>query len=761
MNKNIIEQKISSVDNNTGLAVLESTTSRGTKTPNVIIPQPYVGRGWGIRAGIEIDSTILTMDSINGKTHILGFLPEQKYFRRPTEPGDSSTRNSPTFKHLNEGEIAIQSIANSLIFLNEDGNISINTADGTAISIDNATDSINQISVSSYSITEAAKIVSGVVRRDIRTDQEKLDELFLGSLIRYNFSEIENMDIIGVDRSHKIPDIETPLVGIFDSTDGSPSILKLPGLSDVPQANKIMNIVNPALTEYRIEINEFSDGIAGLAPVQLEDAQLRSGFLPLNMAGRFLIGTNVNNKGRTPRFDYVFSSPKGHGDIWKLPGVNDKQQSVDFKIDPLKNIKTIESPGDKTQWVVNSIDSFNTATAFQLLLNTRGADNKGIIPGRTPGSTWGLQVDKEGLTKWNIPASTSLGGREAFRIGRSLLWNLDGSYTLSVGMENNPDLSSITSKRKETSFVNMLTTRRKRSLTEDYEGAIETRIGSDTAGQSQMIEADGSLAFYYGRAIGSESSVVSNISTAGLESPSRSGTRIGTSISGRTEGSIELDVGVNTEQSRQSVALHTSGMIQLAIGEDKVKDSLKIEAAGNIKLKTVNGGHKFEMFSNQATGSFKNGIRIQHGGLQQSLFQIDQNGVITIRNSLANSNFIMSQTGDMTMINATGTKISLSTDGSIGIGNSLSGIDISPTAGVVLRTAGGSISLSTAGKVEIAANLGFTVTSIQAHLNSTGILFGPGAATSPYRVAVTGSGLGIDPLSGHSSTGFSLLGAIG
>jgi hypothetical protein len=201
--------------------------------------------------------------------------------------------------------------------------------------------------------------------------------------------------------------------------------------------------------------------------------------------------------------------------------------------------------------------------------------------------------------------------------------------------------------------------------------------------------------------------------------------------------------------------------MQIALGQDKTNTSLKIDAAGSMIFKVANGGHKVELLSNQAKGAFKDGIRIQHGGPNQSLIQIDAKGVITLRNSLANSNIIMSANGDISLINITGTKISLSADGTIGIGSGLAGIDISPTSGVVLRTPGGSISLNPAGKVEIAANLGFSVTGLQAHLNTTGVLFGPGAATSPYRVAVTGGGLGIDPLTGHSESGFSLIGAIG
>jgi hypothetical protein len=97
--------------------------------------------------------------------------------------------------------------------------------------------------------------------------------------------------------------------------------------------------------------------------------------------------------------------------------------------------------------------------------------------------------------------------------------------------------------------------------------------------------------------------------------------------------------------------------------------------------------------------------------------------------------------------------MTLGIDGSVSLGGPLAGIDISPTAGVIMRTVGGSISLNPAGKVEIAANLGCTITGPFSHLNTTGIALGAGAATSPYFVAASGPGF-IDPLTGHATGGF-------
>lgn len=757
----IRKAKVSFVNHLTGIGTLTPMGVRSATIPNINMTQPYVGRGWGIRVGVEPDSTVLLQDDDSGESYVLGYIPDKKFFKTVALEEDAAARNAPKFKELQDGEIAIQSIANSILFLNQLGNISLETAEGAGLFINRSTDTINQLSVSNIQMSEGAIVTSGPVRRDTRTAKEQEEDIFLSSAVGFDFDRQELTDIIGVNPTHSLSTDVDSIKATFDPETGETPLSKIPVLKDLPFVQKIVSkIKNPALTEYTIDVNEFSDGVASLNIGTLSPDQKKAGFLPPNFASRLALGTVVDEVGRISRFDYSFSSPKGHGDIWKN-NENSKQESVDYKIDPKKSVRTVESLGDSSHWVVNDVSRFNTAIAFQLILNTRGADHKGKVAGAQPGSIWSFQVDKEGMTKWNVPAATNLGGLEQARKGRSLLWNLDGSITQSVGMEDSQDLEKITGKGKKSGFVNTLTPRRNRSWTADFEGNIEWRLGKDTIGQSMMIEADGGLAFYYGKYSANEPSVAAESGTSGLDSPSISGKRVGTSISGVTEGSVEFNIGVNSAQTAQSVALVTSGVMQIALGQDKTNTSLKVDAAGSVAFKVLNGGHKIELLSNQAKGAFKDGIRIQHGGPNQSVIQIDSKGVITLRNSLANSNIIMSANGDINLINITGTKISLAADGTVSLGSGLAGIDISPTSGVVLRTPGGSISLNSAGKVEIAANLGFSVTGLQAHLNTTGVLFGPGAATSPYRVAVTGGGLGMDPLTGHSESGFSLIGAIG
>lgn len=757
----LTKAKIIATNQNNGTATVSPQgEGRGQNYNGIALLQPYSGQGWGIRAGVETDSTVFIEKDKLGKYKILGYQADDKFFSDGAgDPNHNLLYDSlPKFKVVKEGELALQSRANSVVLLDQLGNISLTTSLGTSLEISKEYDSINQISVNSLIRTEAALVKNGLVKRDLRTAKERDEDLFLGGLLALENSEL-NLDTVGVDVQHTITDAIVVLKGIFDPDAGKPSILSLPGLKGVPKADKIVqNIKNPALTEYRIDVNEFSDGVSSLNLVEDNDL-LKQGRLPLNLAGRFTLGTLVEANGRTPRFDYVFGTgkAKGHGEIWKVPGLNEIHSSVDFKVDLTKNIKDPASFGNSTQWSVASIEKFNAAIAFQLLLNTRGADHKGNIPNATStGSLWSFQVDKEGMTKWNIPASTPLG--EPHRKGRSLLWNMDGSLTQSIGKEENEALPSITGKaygtttEDQVSFINVAKTRRDRSWTSDFEGSVEWRVGADYAGQSSMIQADGSHAFYYGKNSSKEPSILNKIKTTGLTSPSKSRSRLGNSISGRTAGSVELDLGFNDNTNKQSIGLNTDGMISMTVGEDPSHDSLVLNTSGNIKFKVVNGGHRFEMNSKSASNDFQNGIILQHGGPTASVIQIDNSGVITIRNGSFNSNIIMSAKGDISIMNPSA-KLSLALDGTISLGGAMAGIDISPTKGIILRTIGGSINLNTIGKVEIAANAGATITGPFSHLNTTATLLSAGASTSAFTVASSGPGF-LDPLTGDSTGGF-------
>ena len=762
----IYQGRLTTVDNETGLGTLESINDLQTVKRDIFLTQPFVGRGWGILTGIEPDTIVLYDENRYGTTNIISYLPNPKYYRTPI-PLDSAPLHGSYFRTVKEGEIAIQSKANSVVFLNEQGNVNIETADGNSIEINKDQDAINQISVNRLVITEGGTVTQGLVKRDIRSQLEKEADLFLSSMVGFDFSRLDTMDVIGVDSKYKTGNTKGALQGVFDPADGTPSILSLPGIKAIPQATSIVsNIKNPALTEYKIEVNEFSDGIAGLNILEQDDASLKQGRLPPNLAGRFTIGTVVDPNGQLPRFDYTFGTGegKGHGNIWKVIGFNETNNSVDFKRDPKATIKTTSVPGSTSQWIAQGINQFNAALAFQFVLNTRGADHKGKIPDQNNvGSHWSFQVDKEGLTKWNIPAATDID--KVGRKGRSLLWNLDGSITQAVGKED-CYLKKITGDKDAAKFVTGSDVRTGRSWTADFEGNIEQRIGADSFGQSHMVQADGSYFFYYGKTITPLKSIVGKNTPAKLKTPSKSQNLQGASIVGRTEGSIELDIGVNDANYKQSLALNSQGMMRITVGADKANDSVVMQTVGNIRFEVASSGHIFEMLTPSLSapspiGALKpltDGIRLQHGK-NKAYFQIDDKGAIAIRNGLLKHGILIGATGAIDIKNPAGVGITISeVEGTIRIGSASAMIIVDPINGITLKTVAGSYILNSLGAHTIACGpvQEFSVNGFNAQFNTSFVGLGSGSKTSANLLAIANMA-SPDPFTGHYPTSTSAL----
>jgi hypothetical protein len=216
-----------------------------------------------------------------------------------------------------------------------------------------------------------------------------------------------------------------------------------------------------------------------------------------------------------------------------------------------------------------------------------------------PGSLWEVAVDKEGLTKINIPAATALQdptGKplEPFREGRSLLMNMDGDATISVG------------KQKATGDFGLprLTTdfflnrndypnygRKDRSLTLDLEGNLETWIGADNnVNQSLIMQADGSITMLVGRE-GDNGLADKGVTPANVRNfwdfpitlAAKAPTRKDRSFTGKFAGNIELLVG-SDEAAQQSIIISTTGGNGFRFGQDKDGQSVQLATTGGIDI---------------------------------------------------------------------------------------------------------------------------------------------------------------------------------
>jgi len=345
---------------------------------------------------------------------------------------------------------SLQSKANTVIHMDIEGSIRMSTALGNLFIIDAKEDSILQKSVQSYHLTDACSSVIGVVKRNLyEIMHETVDAL--KDVYTFLHADFEYYtDIVGKNAEHK-------------------RIAKADGMFDI-SLNEDGTVKNPALTEVRHVIYETADYNIGTSIMQSKN-DIVIGKMHPNVIAEFYIGTNVNRLGKIVGFDYNFGRDSKDGYLYE-------------------------------NWLTKNYQ-FNRAGLLGLTLHTRGVDK--TQQGETAdwrGSLWEFQVDKEGLTKWNIPAATDIAGREPYRAGRSLLFNADGSITVSLGKEvteNNPPLTEIS----KSSYG-----RKDRSLSLDMEGNVEVKVGKDSiAGQSIILKADGSIEAVIGKNTDNERSI--------------------------------------------------------------------------------------------------------------------------------------------------------------------------------------------------------------------------------------------------------------
>jgi len=595
---------------------------------NVSLPQPYVGRGWGVQCGIE-EGTLCIVALQENKPFVVGTIPNSAFYRTDIFDQPQTALDESKYVTLRKGEIALQSKSNSLVFLDRAGSIEVSTAQGNAIRIDNETNTIGQVSAQRLIQSEAGIVRAGQVLRDTRSPEERINDVVFSGFEDLQSGGIFDR-IVGVDPQQElILQDDDPPRGLFNPRSGNIGTL-----------NNRTSYVNPAVTEWDFRLSELSDGNIGLDVVDLTDEQKTQGFLAQNTLVRITLGTVVNEIGKQLRFDYGFGiGGHGHGGVFANEQFfsNGVGYSTDLKFNAFNTVSISQNNPSKYEWTLSRLEEAEFATAFRFVLHTKGANHQGNKESAvSPGSYWSAQIDKEGLTKLNIPAATDGGivdketglPIERFRRGRSLLLNMDGSATIAIGKENTTTLQtdgngfSIDDGLKgitETPLVNRRNSREDRSLTLDTQGNVEALIGADSkANQSIMLQTDGSISMLVGKE-NKEPEASFAISTAAHELEDQGFTRQDRSLTASLLGNMELLVGKDTE-TEHSIFLQTQGrnVFHFGMDENRRKESLNL-----ITL----GGNNFDFGSNVNGNSVQmradGGVRIEIQGVNKNEYSLE------------------------------------------------------------------------------------------------------------------------------------------
>lgn len=626
--------KVASINRTTNKCAIEWYDRIGRQRTEITLTQPYSGRGWGIHVGVEIGSVVVVGEESAGHMRILAYLPHQHFFLEDVvEKFIDVTPDESPYNQVREGEISLQSKANSLVAMNELGDIVFQTADGNSVEIDREADLIFQQSVQRRIVSDAAIENVGTIRRDVRDLADRELDILFGGVTNIGLDFDLFTETVGLDPRY-------PEVALEGGKSSVTNQNLIPGLFDPSFPDKLedgrglspnfSDMLNPAITEHRLVIQEFNDGNPGLDPDLLDDRAKRRGHLEPNTLVETIKGTVTNEIGRQLRFDYAFSqsepvdgvqASKGHSRIWRTAeNINaDSWDHFFSRANTLKGLSAFKTDDPKTapghnlgsEWTVDSIEQGPTAVMYRRLLHTKGADNRGrketdvsrpfrsgqenqittALADSFPGSLWELQVDKEGLTKLNVPAATDLNGLEPYRAGRSVLANFDGDISVSVGKHKATDVQGVprlTQPVGGTAFLNRNDAdigkygRKDRSLTLDLEGNFETHIGADdNVNQSVIAQLDGSMALFLGKEIAA--TAATDDFDVPITTAAKASTRLDRSLTARMEGNLELEVGAD-EDASQSLIIKTTGGNALHVGKDRDDQSFQIVTTGGIDI---------------------------------------------------------------------------------------------------------------------------------------------------------------------------------
>ncbi len=240
----------------------------GAMRQNVPLTQPYLGRGWGIYAGIEEGSLVIVgfqeqqLPVILASVYIPTFLNE---ILSTTESSGLLNYDEFPFRRVRPGDVVLQSKGNSVVFVSANGDIIIETVEGVGIEIDKETGTIAQRSLQRYIVSEGGRVITGMVKRPNEESTKESDKE-IGVL---NYKDMWGLTF----------DVDTKIIGQDPTKDFDPEN-------------------NKALVEHRIEINEFADSLIEKQEY-LTGRKTAEGFddKKANIIATFVTGTLVNDDG--------------------------------------------------------------------------------------------------------------------------------------------------------------------------------------------------------------------------------------------------------------------------------------------------------------------------------------------------------------------------------------------------------------------------------------------------------------------------------
>lgn len=595
--KNIVRlASIESVDYVAQVAtvkMLDRVDARRYKCP---LSQPAALNGSGIFTNPVVGTTVLVGFGFNEAPFILTTIPRSAYASDLTD--SENTLDFPTedtgYPNLVSGEVAVQGPRGSKLFFDKDGNVDLQH--GNSCSRYTSDDIASVKTDNFYANTEASLSVSGVIKRDLRNSIRKVEEVY-DKLFDPEYDQV--LSTIG-----RNPNVATATV---TSGSGDTEILRNPALVEQKEI-----VYEFARTDQLGSIKQENDRLSPDSSFELVQPNKRKEVRPdaLNLGP-----TTPNNLMETIKGTVV----DRYGNILDL-----NRSSIDFSgIDEKGGLKRLEQEDVLLRRSIKFHAEINSRKATTGEFNFDALDSRSgtSIQNGHLHSRWYIDVDSEGLTKINIPASSDTGNIPLLT-----------RYTNTSVSNNRDDWSFRDKNAVDVLHLGF------GDLTEDGGVAIDSPgyvpqnvVASDQPGAGQQIryrtawhnlpttaiDLFGDIAGGNGPSFGSQavSSIISNSSTS--PSPNAGGR----SFHANLDGSLELNVGRDTVDGK-SFVIDSSGGIVSRIGKDNNNNSVITQLDGHVKVQV--GGDNIDADARTTNPSVKFFVDSDSGFHE---IEVNQNGV--------------------------------------------------------------------------------------------------------------------------------------
>lgn len=369
------------------------------QTFRVPIPHPYAGRGGGFFAGIEKDTLILVANGPEEKWYCVSIIPDHNFYFNLDGAIDIREHESP-YPTLKEGELCLKSNQGSRIDLLDNGNICIDAGIGLSsadIELSKESGTLYIRANNNYFFTESGRKIEGVIRRDMGSVERSIDTDILNFLDSETYERL--LSSIGRFAKDEVQNRTTKLLR--------------------------QTVRNPALIEKREIIYEYANS-ADVRPLD-EEIKYYTHSKPDPLTGldsiKEALGVQQKSSARANRrTDILNLNQRNYNHlIEKVEGtlvdIYGNVLDINRNIIDIPNTSAVNTTiGNDTKGLKRIYDHHRRGIKFHYEINSR----KDILASEPPQSDknknnaknfsrWSMDVDGEGLTKINIPASSETG----------------------------------------------------------------------------------------------------------------------------------------------------------------------------------------------------------------------------------------------------------------------------------------------------------------------------------------------------------------